>query len=158
MLLAGIITPAGAQEASYLAYGAGWFDLFAQDDQAAAADVDYRSFEELPLFDWLVFKPLAGLMVTTDGSVLGYSGVHLDIPLGARLMLTPSFAPALYFEGGGKDLGHVVEFYSRLELSYRFADASRIGISISHISNAGLDDRNPGTEIVALRYVVPVGR
>jgi hypothetical protein len=147
-----------AQEAGHLAYGAGWFDLFAQDDEALAAEVEYRSFEELPLFDWLVFKPLGGLMVTSDGSVLVYSGVHLDIPLGERLVLTPSFAPSLYFEGGGKDLGHVVEFYSRLEISYRFADASRLGISISHISNAGLDDRNPGTEIVALRYVVPVGR
>ena len=38
------------------------------------------------------------------------------------LTFTPSFAPGLYDEGDGKDLGHVLEFKSEVQLSYDFSD------------------------------------
>jgi len=43
-----------------------------------------------------------------------------------------------------------------LEVAYRFDDRSRLGLSISHYSNAGLGDDNPGTESLMLNYSVPL--
>ncbi|MDP6622047.1 MAG: acyloxyacyl hydrolase, partial [Alphaproteobacteria bacterium] len=63
-----------------------------------------------------------------------------------------------YHRGQGKDLGHWIEFRSQLELAYRFDDRSRLGVSLSHISNASLDDNNPGTESLMLNYAVPFHR
>ncbi len=36
-------------------------------------------------------------------------------------------------------------------------NGSRLGLAFGHISNAGLDDDNPGTEILNLYYHIPVG-
>ena len=73
-------------------------------------------------------------------------------------MLTPSLAAGLYEDGDGKDLGHIVEFRSSLELAYRFDNRARLGLSFYHLSNASLDDNNPGTEVFSLNYSIPLGR
>ena len=39
-----------------------------------------------------------------------------------KILFTPSFAPGLYHEGDGKDLGHVLEFKSEVQLSYAASD------------------------------------
>ena len=64
--------------------------------------------------------------------------------MGGGLIFTPSFAPGLYHEGNGKDLGHVLEFKSEVQLSYPISDKSSLGISYNHVSNASLGDKNPG--------------
>ena len=69
--------------------------------------------------------------------------VMLDVYLGRRFVVTPSFAAGLYAEGGGKDLGHVLEFRSQIEVAYRFEDRSRLGLSFSHISNASISSTTP---------------
>ena len=82
----------------------------------------------------------------------------MDIYFGRRWVLTPSFAPTWW---RGKmddlDLGHGVEFRSQLEFAYRFDDRSRLGLSISHYSNAGLGDSNPGAESLMVKYSIPLG-
>jgi len=45
---------------------------------------------------------------------------------------------------------------SQLEVAYRFDGRSRLGLSISHYSNAGLGDDNPGTESLMVNYSVPL--
>ena len=37
------------------------------------------------------------------------------------IKFTPSFAPGLYHQGDGKDLGHVLEFKTEVQLSYSFS-------------------------------------
>jgi len=44
-----------------------------------------------------------------------------------------------------------------LEFAFRFDDRSRLGLSISHYSNAGLGDSNPGTESLMANYSIPLG-
>ena len=105
---------------------------------------------------WIV-KPFAGLMGTTDGAVYGYGGFLMDIFFGRRIVLTPSLAAGYYSDGNGRDLGHAVEFRSSIELAYRFDDRSRLGIAFYHLSNAHLDDHNPGTEILGVVYSIPLG-
>lgn len=133
-----------------LAMGAGWFDFNREQDQAAELRLEYRSSLRLP-------RPAAGVLVTTDRSVYLYGAFGFDIPLGP-LVLTPSFGGGAYSRGGGKDLGHVIEFRSQVELAWRFRGGSRLGVSVCHISNAGLGESNPGTEVVTLTYEVPLRR
>ncbi|MBT4488902.1 MAG: acyloxyacyl hydrolase, partial [Rhodospirillaceae bacterium] len=39
---------------------------------------------------------------------------------------------------------------------YRFSDRSRLGVALSHISNASIGDKNPGAESLMLTYALPV--
>ena len=144
--------PALADDPDFLSVGAGYFDFNRQKDQGAEFRLEYRSSKKL----W-VFKPFAAAAYTSPGHGFVGAGVLIDVFLGRRFVLTPSFAPHLYW-GGNKDLdlGHVVEFRSQLELAYRFDNRSRLGLAISHYSNASLGDTNPGTETATLYYSLPL--
>lgn len=146
--------PARSEEPAFLSLGAGYYDLF--DDQGAGeARLEYRFGEENKI--WL-FTPFVGAMATTDAATYGYVGVGIDVFFGRRWVATPNFAAGLYGNGDGKDLGHAIEFRSGLEVAYRFDDYSRLGLSFTHISNAGIDERNPGVESLVLVYSVPFDR
>lgn len=142
----------GGDDPSFLAFSAGYHDLF-DDHDAFEGRVEYRFGQKF----W-IFKPVVGVLATNDQAVMGYAGVLVDLYLGRRWVLTPSFTPGLYHDGDGKDLGGTVEFKSGLELSYRFDNRSRLGIGISHISNASIYDSNPGTETVFVTYAMPLGK
>lgn len=143
--------PAAAEEPSFISLGAGYYDLF--DDQGAGeARLEYRFSEQERL--WF-FTPFIGVTATTDAAAYGYAGVGIDIFFGRRWVATPNFAVGVYGNGDGKDLGHAIEFRSGLEVAYRFDDYSRLGLSFTHISNAGLDERNPGVESLVLVYSIP---
>lgn len=149
-LLGGAAAAQEMTDPGFLRVGAGYYDI--NDDQDAGEfHVEYISGEKL----W-IFNPFAGIMGTTDAAVYGYGGIRLDVFLGRRWVFTPAFAAGLYSDGDGKDLGHVVEFRSALELAYRFDDRSRLGVSIYHLSNASLDDNNPGTEVATIHYSYPL--
>lgn len=146
--------PARAQPelGDQIAFGLGYFDVNKRRDPALEARLEYLSSARF----WY-FKPLLGVMVTSDSASYVYGGVRVEIPLGGRFMLVPSFAPGLYDQGAGKDLGHVVEFRSQIEVVYLLDGGARLGLSLNHMSNASLSDRNPGTENVALTLYVPLG-
>ena len=131
--------------------GVGWYDIYDGDDEAVDFRLEYRHGE-----DFLFLKPFGGLAVNTDGSVWGGVGVLVDITFFDSVVLTGSFAPGLWAEGDGKDLGHVVEFRSQVELGYQFDNASRLSVAFSHLSNASLDDENPGVEVLTLYYHLPL--
>ena len=54
-------------------------------------------------------SPVTGAMITADNAAYFYTGIQAQYKIG-KLNFTPSFAPGLYNEGDGKDLGHIVEF------------------------------------------------
>ena len=58
--------------------------------------------------------------------------------------------------GDGKELGHIIEFRSGIDLAYRRNNGSRIGAEVHHLSNASLDENNPGTETFLFTYSVPL--
>jgi lipid A 3-O-deacylase len=138
--------PAGPEDPNLLSGSAGVFDVEGRRDRAAEFRAGYR---------WerhgRVLRPLVAAMITSDGSSYACGGVAYDLPLGHRLLVTPSFAPGLYARGGGFDLGNVVEFRSQLAIDLRLG-RSRIGVSFSHMSNAHLGARNPGVEALVLNY------
>lgn len=131
--------------------GIGYFDILDGDDDSADFRLEYRHGDD---FLWL--KPWGGLEVNTDGGVWGGIGVLMDITFFDSIVLTGSFAPGLYSEGDSKDLGHVVEFRSQIELGYQFENQSRLSVAFSHLSNASLDDENPGVEVLNLYYHLPL--
>ncbi|MCW8836139.1 MAG: acyloxyacyl hydrolase, partial [Rhodospirillales bacterium] len=102
-----------------------------------------------------IFKPIFGASATSSGSAYVFAGIAADIRVGDNFAITPSFAPGLYAKGGGLDLGHVIEFRSQIELSYILEDSSRLGLAVSHRSNAGIGDRNPGEETASIYYSMP---
>ena len=88
-------------------------------------------------------SPITGVFVTADTAAYIYTGVQANYKLG-KINFTPSFAPGLYSKGDGKDLGHVVEFKSELQISLDLSNDSQFGFSYNHLSNASLGKKNPG--------------
>lgn len=145
-------TPALAQE-DLLSFGVGWYDIL-DNDGAADLRVEYRPDMKI-LWE---LKPWVGGEVTSDGSLWGGGGVLLDMNLSDNVYLTPSFGVGLYSQGGSDlDLGYPIEFRSQIEAGYKFTGGQRVGVAFGHISNASLDSRNPGTEILNVYYHIPYG-
>ena len=88
-------------------------------------------------------SPITGALITADNAGYVYTGVQAQYKIGA-LNFTPSFTPGLYHEGDGKDLGHLIEFKSELQISLDLSKDSELGFSYNHISNASLGNKNPG--------------
>ena len=148
-LRAGGIAPARAEEPDFFAFSAGGYDI--NDDQTAAEfRVEYRS--DLRFWNLMPFIGIAG---TADEAVYGFAGLGLDIYLGRRIVLQPNAALVGYSKGNGKDLGGEFQFRTGGEIAWRFDDWSRLAVAFHHISNAGIYDDNPGTELLVLTYSVP---
>ena len=123
----------------YLSVSGGLFEVF-DDDRAAEVRIEYRSdVEYLNLV-----KPFLGTEVTSEGSIYGLVGLYNDWEFKPRWYLTPSFGGGLYAEGGGEDLGSALQFRTQLEITYELENQHRVSAGLSHISNAGLEDDNPG--------------
>mgnify|MGYP001399998247 FL=1 len=88
-------------------------------------------------------SPITGALITADNAGYVYTGIQAQYKLG-NLNITPSFTPGLYHEGDGKDLGHLLEFKSEVQISLDIFKNSELGFSYNHISNASLGDKNPG--------------
>ena len=97
-------------------------------------------------------SPITGLMITADNAGYIYTGVQAQYKVGA-LNIVPSFTPGLYHEGDGKDLGHILEFKSELQLSLDLSKTSELGLSYNHISNASLGDKNPGANSYMFNFL-----
>ena len=117
--------------------------------------MEYRHDEKI--FD--LVKPFVAAAVSKNDSTQVFlgAGILMDIYLGNRFVVTPSFAPHFHSGGNTKlDLDYALQFRSQVEAAYRFDDRSRLGLAVSHYSNASLGKTNPGTESAILYYSIPV--
>ena len=94
-------------------------------------------------------SPITGGFLTENNAFYLYTGAQAEYDLGL-FTITPSFAPGYYNSGDGKDLGHVLEFKSEIQMSLNLSDSTEFGMSYNHISNASLGDKNP----VANSYMI----
>ena len=94
-------------------------------------------------------SPITGALITADNATYFYTGVQAQYKIG-NLNLTPSFTPGLYNQGNGKDLGHVLEFKSELQLSLDLSKESQLGFSYNHLSNASLGEKILGQIVICL--------
>ncbi len=154
-----IVVPAahaGNEDPAFIKLGAGDIgSCCANRDQAGAFSIEYRAGPDLEL---LHIRPSLGVLGTTDASIYGWFGLSGDIFFGRRIVLNLGSAVGFYLDGEGQDLGHVLEFRSGAELAWRFDNRARLGVGITHLSNANIGDNNPGTETVMLVYSHPLKR
>lgn len=150
-LLAAPSSARAANPVESFALSAGGFNVLNSDSSGEAGfEIRFR-----PLwigtddFPW-VLRTAAGGMGTTEGALYGYAGFRLEIPAGERWTLTPQTAAGVYDRGDDKELGGSVQFRSGLELSYRVNPGNRVGAVFYHLSNAGLERPNPGSESLVL--------
>lgn len=164
MLAGGATTPAAAQVAlgtpqtdvPRIEFGAGAFDVTPDvnhpDSRTAA---EFRGEYHFGDVMWII-SPFVGVSGTSDGAFYGYGGFGFDIDFGPNVVLMPNGAVGYFARGSGTNLGDAVEFRTGAELAWRFADQSRIGVAVTHTSNAGLGKLNPGEQSVVLTYSMPV--
>ncbi len=98
-------------------------------------------------------SPITGGFITENSAAYIYTGIEWNIDMGGKMLFTPSFAPGLYHEGNGKDLGHILEFKSEVQLSYAASENTSFGVSYNHVSNASLGDKNPGANSYMLNFI-----
>lgn len=160
LVAATLLAPvARADDGGAWAFSVGKFDI-ARDAKPIEGGIQYR-FRPVTL--WSVpLTPMVGVSATEDGSAWIYAGLRYDFELSERWALTPNFAVSLYDESDdGKDLGHVVEFRSGLEISYRLGKGGdgptglRIGLLFYHLSNASISEDNPGSNSLLLTLALP---
>ena len=113
-------------------------------------------------FNLYELKPFIGIEFTDKSSSYLLWGLYFQDNFGVlfndkknNFYLIPSIGIGAYDEGDGKDLGHTIEFRSSIEVSYELKNKNRIGLSLSHISNANIADKNPGVEVLSLSYQIP---
>jgi len=145
-----LLHAAEIQSPSHLMLGMGAFDVDKSHPQMLV-QLEYR---------WDIhfrhIRPLAGFFVASEGNCYVFAGVAIDAFLGKKVVLTPSFAPGLYYHGNGKHLGFPINFRSALELSYVCKNKGRWGAQFNHISNAGMLWKNPGADSLVLFYSIPL--
>ena len=156
----------------YDVFGIGVYDLELDEDLQGnnlSSDFRYERRLDKTLLDigpeednFFYLKPFFGFEITGDSAVYLLSGVYLEDNLGELMIgeennwnFTPSFGLGYYDDGNGKKLGNKLEFRTTLELSYLLKNSNRIGISIGHISNANIGNKNPGVEVISLSYQKP---
>jgi lipid A 3-O-deacylase len=139
---------------SFVAVGAGSFDFNRKKDDGLELRIEYRSGQK---FMDTIFKPFGAVGYSPNDHIFFGGGLLVDMFFGRRYVLTPSFGPHIYSGGNNKlDLGHQLQFRSQLEFSYRLDDRARLGVAVSHYSNAGLGSKNPGTESLIVYYNHPL--
>ena len=97
-------------------------------------------------------SPITGALITADNAGYVYTGVQAQYKIGV-LNITPSFTPGLYYEGDGKDLGHLLEFKSEVQFSFDLSKNTELGFSYNHLSNASLGDKNPGANSYMFNFL-----
>ena len=131
----------------------GNFDF--SDDKQKAVLVGFQHQNENLIRDTIVgnVSPITGGFITENSAAYIYTGIEWNMNMGGGLTFTPSFAPGLYHEGDGKDLGHVLEFKSEVQISYASSDKTSFGLSYNHVSNASLGDKNPGANSYMFNFI-----
>ena len=130
----------------------GMFD-FSDDGQAAGLIGFEHQSEEL----WMKSRigklsPITGGFMTANNAIYLYTGIQGEYDLGFA-KFTPSFAPGLYGQGDGKDLGHPLEFKTEFQLTFDLSKTSHLGMSYNHISNASLGEINPGANSYMFNFL-----
>ena len=130
----------------------GMFDFSDDGKRASLFGIQHQN-ENLTRKSFLgTLSPVTGFMITADNATYAYTGIQAQYKIG-KLNIIPSFTPGLYGEGEGKDLGHIVEFKSEVQLSLDIFSNSELGFSYNHISNASLGDKNPGANSYMFNFL-----
>ena len=151
-------------------FGIGIYDVkFDGSEKNQATDFRYEYRSDKSLLDigpeednFFFLKPFFGVEFTNDSASYFLTGIYFEDNVGellegkeSKFYFTPSFGAGIYDDGSGKKLGNDLQFRTSLEVTYELKNKNRLGISLSHISNANLGNKNPGVEILSFSYHMP---
>lgn len=94
-------------------------------------------------------RPIFGVLGSRESMRYAYAGLRREFWIG-RLLLAPFTGAGHYEREEGPNLGGAFQFRTGLEVGMRLRDGWRVGASLYHLSNAGTERPNPGTEAVVL--------
>lgn len=134
--------------------GLGYDDVLDQTDtQAGALIVEYHAD---PFFagSRAGYSLAGAAQIDGDGDVFVGVGVYALWSIGeGPWFVEGSFMPGYYDQGsGGTPLDGNLQFRTLLGVGYKLTDSSRISLAIDHKSNADIEDTNPGSETLVVRY------
>jgi hypothetical protein len=138
-----------------VSFAAGAFDVTPGNRRDSQTAAEFRGEYHFGDIFWAI-SPFVGVSGTSDGAFYGYGGFGIDINFTPNIVLTPNAAAGYFARGSGTNLGSWWEFRTGAELAWRFPDQSRIGVAVTHTSNAGLTRVNPGEQSVVLTYSIPL--
>jgi lipid A 3-O-deacylase len=132
----------------------GAFDIFDHPSEPLRFGAEYVS---RPFSPWFLTAGV-GVTVLEGGANFAYVDLHKDCWIDPRWIFTVHFGAGLFHDGGGPHLGSEAEFRTGLAITRVLGDHLRIGIGGYHLSNGGLSDHNPGTEVAVLLLAFPIGK
>lgn len=153
-----VLTKASAAEnadnspVQLLVFSAGNIGIMDDLEQSGIAGIDYRM---LPFSKWYLI-PAIGFSYKDGGAKYVYIGLSYDYWLSDNWVLVPSYGVGLYHKDQEVDLGGELEFRTGLEISHRFDNDYRLGLTIFHLSNGKIYGSNPGTEALMVTLSLPL--
>ncbi|MGE0715526.1 MAG: acyloxyacyl hydrolase [Alphaproteobacteria bacterium] len=168
LLLSAAFAPADAQKVvSELKFGVGYHDINIFGDRKEDSGMDINGEVLFTSPDFLSFiwspRPHIGALIHTAGATSQlYTGLTWQYDFDAGPFVAGSLGLAVHSGNldtdreDRKSLGGRVLFRESIELGWRFGEERRHSVSVmlSHISNAGLYERNQGMDTLAARYGV----
>lgn len=143
-----------ANEPSVVEFGAGAFDVAREEHWLShGTPAAFSLALRLGSKAWYA-GPIVGALANHQGGLYGYGGFYVDLsPIHARRWrFGPSFGVGGYRRGQSKPLTHTLAFQVAGTMTYDLDGRSRLGLTVSHISNAFIYDPNPGAESILLTY------
>jgi len=134
-------------------FSAGAFGVLDGADDAFRFGAEYR----WPAMGSWGLAPGIGASAAGDGSNFIYADLRREFWLESGWVASLSFGAGRFREGEVLQLGGDLEFQSTIGLARRLRNGWRVGTSVQHLSNGGLFDENPGTEVALLLISMPVG-
>ncbi len=141
----------------FYSYQLGVYGKYFED---ASLAIEYRHAKVYTAYH---LHPIGGVLLTTADDWFAFLGLMRDFYTDTSWVNTLSFSVMGYYHSSsqGRDLDFPLEFRSKIERAYCFANQMRLGVGLSHISNANLsrissDGHNPGVEILSLSLTVPL--
>lgn len=155
MIAAAPVLLATSAQANDFVLGLGQSNFDDSDEsQPFTVQLEYHTAPFLE-YSWGDISGIGVLEVDDDNNTYVGAGVAALWNTGQKWFIEASLAAGYYGRGSdGQDLGGNVQFRSLLGLGYRVSDTRRISIAIDHLSNAGIEDTNPGRNAISIRYGV----
>ena len=99
----------------------------------------------------------AGLYASSEGGGWIGGGVSYTLrPGNSGFFVRGTVMPGLYHHGSDIDLGGPIQIGTTVEFGTRLRNDAEVSLMITHRSNAGIYGRNPGVNMVAVAYTIPL--
>lgn len=142
-----------AEPGSYLSVAAGRVGIL--DERIEDPEVLKLEYRFSARWKWEL-APGIGAAKSGNGASFVFAWIERDFALTEHWIVAPSFGLGLFDDGLDVKLGSDLEFRSGVKSFYQFDNRLRLGVELFHLSNGGIADRNPGTEVAFISLSFPL--